>query len=126
MNIQNELEKIRNGLKIPISSIEFFDKYVDLFSGGVKIGPLPFIDVKGIITYEIEERTVNWLKWQYVYDQNATAIRDLIEASFGLEKQPFLLTCGTFRTVYLNKGEEKDLRIVCYFEDDVWKLEKQN
>lgn len=86
MNKSQEISKIQDSIKIPVTDIEFNVDYVQIESGNKIIGGIPYFSISNIITYDINKNVLDWLNWTDVYKQNKNEIDGLIIDLVGTDK----------------------------------------
>ena len=125
MNKKEEKTKLQELLLIPISDICFNDKDIEIFSGQVSIGNIPYYSNTNLIIYDTSDEALNWLKWDFVFNQDKKYISDLVSTMIKTEK--FILTCATFRKLYVkdNKGNLL-LYVSCSYTNGQWEIFKEN
>ena len=123
MDKANEILKVQQLLKIPVSDLVFNATYADVISENLNVGGIPFYNVAGILSYETGEGVVNWLKWSDLYVHNKSQIDKEIISLVGTGE--IVIQVGTFRNLYV-RNEKGDLIsfVNCSFENG-WKVSKQ-
>lgn len=121
MNKSHEISKIQNALQIPVNDVVFNLSNVEIISGNKNIGAIPFYNLAGIYTYDNSTEVINWLKWDMVYQQNATLINSLIvELTKSTE---IVITLGTFRYLYIkDKADNLLAKINCVYYSSGWSI----
>ncbi len=121
MNKSHEISKIQNALQIPDNDVVFNLSNVEIISDNKNIGAIPFYNLAGIYTYDNSTEVINWLKWDMVYQQNATLINSLIvELTKSTE---IVITLGTFRHLYIkDKADNLLAKINCVYESSDWSI----
>jgi|SRR5690554_1359864 len=122
MNKSQEISKIQDSIKIPVTDIEFNVDYVQIESGNKIIGGIPYFSISNIITYDINKNVLDWLNWTDVYKQNKNEIDGLIIDLVGTDK--IVISIGTFRNLYV-KNENGILicTVNCSYENK-WAVTK--
>lgn len=122
MDKLKEKKKIESLLKIPVSDIFFDDESnsVQIISGTINMGAIPFYSVSGIITYETA--AVNFLKWVDLYNAHKKVIDPLIIDS--LNRKDIVATYGTFRRLYIKDLKDNLICTVICTYNNGWSIEK--
>ena len=124
MNKTSEKQKVQNSLLIPISDITFQNEYIEIYSGGIYIGGIPYYKTRENIIYDNSENVVNKLYWVAVYDNNKEEINNLIE-DIGIHEEEEIVL-ATYRRLYIrNTDGEINKSVICRFEENKWKVELQ-
>ncbi len=121
MNISNEIKKVQEKIKLPVSSISLSAAYVEIFSDKISIGTLPITRTPGdIIIYDTDERNLLRLNWNIVYERYREKFRELIMRE--MKNSAIEMTPATFRKIYLKDSSKKIIGFFeCYFEDGEWR-----
>lgn len=123
MNKAIEISKVQSLLKIPVSDLLFNHMNVEVISGVVNIGGVPYYNVSGILSYDTSVAVVNWLNWTEIYGQNKLEIDAQIVRLLGTDKIDISL--GTFKNLYVRDHEGVLLcGVTCSF-DNGWTVVKQ-
>ena len=113
-------EKLKELLKIPIDNINIQSGYVQIFFSEAYIGSIPFYEVKGIKTYDTDQKNLTKLDWHLVYERNKVEILERIEEKVDV-KAP-TITLGTFRRLYVNNSRGSFIcSVICEFDEE-WKV----
>ena len=123
MDKTNEISKVQSLLKIPVSDLLFNPTNVEVISGRVNIGGIPYYNVAGILSYDTAINVVNWLNWTEIYNQNKSDIDAQIVELVGTDK--IVIGYGTFRNLYIRNQDGDLLCVVTCAFDNGWTVAKQ-
>lgn len=118
-----ELNKIKNLLKIPVEKIITFPQYVEIISANQNIGSLPYITVANINTYDTSDGALGNFRWNYIYSQNTEDINALIYDLLEKEDDEIGITIGGYRNLYVKDTEGNLIcGITCSYCNEEWTI----
>ena len=124
MNKSHEIAKIQNALQIPINDIVFNSNRVEIISGNINIGAIPFYNLAGIYTFESSAEVTNWLKWNMVYNQSENDINGLIIEL--IKSSEIVISLGTFRRLYVkDKTDNLLTNVNCVYDANGWNVHEE-
>jgi len=105
MEKEIQLPIIQRELKIPVKDVIFNEtyNYVEIISGNVNIGSIPYIVTPGNLIYETDPSNTYRLKWDQVYFQNQETIDSMIKKVIG--RDDIEITILTFRRLNVKEKE---------------------
>lgn len=121
INIQHEIEKVKNLLELPITNISFSGTTAKIYIKAGEIGSLEFVDVPGTVvtrSYYTPDEAVNKLNWSKVLIQE----RDiLISKAQEIKPEAITITPGHYKMAYLKGGNGIDLgKVFCRYTNNEW------
>jgi hypothetical protein len=132
MDINKEVKKVQEILRIPVSDLEFqSNNSVLIYSDDEAIGGIPCYIISGIYSYDVSANVVNWLEWGKVFNNNADVIETMILQDMG--RHNIICQSQLFRQIRVSEYNADNKLIghqlalyQCAFENNAWTVQRLN
>jgi|GEM_PF-2375609 len=118
-------QKIIDSLRIPFEKIVVFPEYIEIIHKDQNVGSLIYFNVNSIIVYDNSESVVNKFRWDYIYFENQTDIKNKIYDLLNVKEEDIMITLGTFRYLYVKDLDDNILcKVLCSYYNGEWEITK--
>jgi hypothetical protein len=120
--MREELFRIQQALKMPVSNISFQNGYVSLYCGNKHIGNINASGNADEMIYDTTEEAVKTLDWSCIYQQYHNDIHNKVRLLFDNTITDAQITVGPFGKLYVRQDDQSVRTVQCAFTEGEWHL----